>query len=77
MQKLDKMFHSIMVKEEKMLPAISSYWWSEPLHKAYLTVLYWRKAESFSQNDLEGTIELEEIHEEIGLDVDLTYVMTD
>ena len=47
MQKLDQTFHNILIEAEKALPTIPEYAWSEPLHKAYLIVLYWKKKVSY------------------------------
>eukprot|EP00957_Ditylum_brightwellii_P024685 1865278-Ditylum_brightwellii.AAC.1 len=52
---IDKTLHMIMVEGEKKLPTTPTYWWSGPLHKAYLVYQYWSQARLFWRTNIDGT----------------------
>eukprot|EP00957_Ditylum_brightwellii_P149680 11398443-Ditylum_brightwellii.AAC.1 len=60
-----------MIEEEKKLPSIPKYWWSETLHKIHQIYQYWMRARSFWRTNIDGTNKLKELEDKIGAEYDI------
>eukprot|EP00957_Ditylum_brightwellii_P210351 15364866-Ditylum_brightwellii.AAC.1 len=71
MQNINDLIHEIMLEAEQEIPPFPNHWWSEPLHKAHFIVKYWEMVLSFNQNNINRTVQLENLEEEIGPEEDI------